>query len=76
MGRAGGNSRGGQRIDVHKDTADLIASKGGIAGTPVPQAGGRAGPPQALAPRRRHARRELARSGFRAGQFVILELLA
>ena len=22
MGRAGGNSRGGQRIDVHKDTAD------------------------------------------------------
>ena len=35
MGRAGGNSRGGQRIDVHKDTADLIASKGGIAGTPA-----------------------------------------
>jgi ankyrin repeat protein len=45
MGRAGGNSRGGQRIDVHKDTADLLASKGGIAGTPVPQAGGRGGPP-------------------------------
>ncbi len=44
MGRAGGNSRGGQRIDVHKDTADLLASKGGIAGTPVPQAGGRSGP--------------------------------
>ena len=41
MGRAGGNSRGGQRIDVHKDTADLIASKGGVAGTPVPQAGTR-----------------------------------
>ncbi len=39
MGRAGGNSRGGQRIDVHKDTADLLASKGGVAGTPVPQAG-------------------------------------
>ncbi len=44
MGRAGGNSRGGQRIDVHKDTADLLASKGGIAGTPIPQAGGRGGP--------------------------------
>jgi ankyrin repeat protein len=37
MGRAGGNSRGGQRIDVHKDTADLLMSKGGIAGTPVRQ---------------------------------------
>jgi uncharacterized protein len=35
MGRAGGNSRGGQRIDVHKDTADLLMSKGGIAGMPV-----------------------------------------
>src|SRR4029078_1729211 len=35
MGRAGGNSRGGQRIDVHKDTADLLLSKGGVAGTPV-----------------------------------------
>jgi ankyrin repeat protein len=43
MGRAGGNSRGGQRIDVHKDTADLLIAKGGIAGTPVPQAG-RGGP--------------------------------
>lgn len=42
MGRAGGNSRGGQRIDVHKETGDLIASKGGIAGTPIPQPGGRA----------------------------------
>jgi ankyrin repeat protein len=41
MGRAGGNSRGGQRIDVHKETGDLIASKGGIAGTPIPQPGGR-----------------------------------
>jgi len=40
MGRAGGNSRGGQRIDVHKETGDLIASKGGTAGTPVPQPGG------------------------------------
>ena len=36
MGRAGGNSRGGQRIDVHKDTADLLTSKGG-----VPRAAGR-----------------------------------
>jgi len=35
MGRAGGNSRGGQRIDVHKDTADLLMSKGGVAGNPV-----------------------------------------
>jgi len=35
MGRAGGNSRGGQRIDVHKDTGDLIIAKGGVAGTPV-----------------------------------------
>jgi len=38
MGRAGGNSRGGQRVDVHKDTADLLMSKGGVAGTPVRQA--------------------------------------
>jgi uncharacterized protein len=42
MGRAGGNSRGGQRIDVHKDTADLLMSKGGIAGTPVRQSPGAA----------------------------------
>jgi hypothetical protein len=28
MGRAGGNSRGGQRIDVHKDTAELLAKLG------------------------------------------------
>jgi ankyrin repeat protein len=35
LGRAGGNSRGGQRIDVHKDTADLLISRGGNAGTPV-----------------------------------------
>lgn len=44
MGRAGGNSRGGQRIDIHKDTADLLMSKGGIAGTPLrqlPAQGGR-----------------------------------
>jgi uncharacterized protein len=50
MGRAGGNSRGGQRIDVHKETADLLIAKGGKAGTPIPQpqgagraGGGRAG---------------------------------
>ena len=35
LGKAGGNSRGGQRIDAHKDTADLLMSKGGAAGTPV-----------------------------------------
>jgi hypothetical protein len=40
MGRAGGNSRGGQRIDVHKETGDLLIAKGGKAGTPIPQAGG------------------------------------
>jgi ankyrin repeat protein len=38
MGRAGGNSRGGQRIDVHKDTGDFIIAKGGVAGTPAQQA--------------------------------------
>jgi ankyrin repeat protein len=43
MGRAGGNSRGGQRIDVHKDTADLLMSKGGVAGTPVRQSPAAAG---------------------------------
>ncbi len=37
MGRAGGNSRGGQRIDVHKETGDLLISKGAIPGTPVQQ---------------------------------------
>jgi ankyrin repeat protein len=47
MGRAGGNSRGGQRIDVHKDTADLLMSKGGVAGTPIQQ-----GAPPARAARR------------------------
>jgi ankyrin repeat protein len=26
LGKAGGNSRGGQRIDVHQDTADLLKS--------------------------------------------------
>ena len=33
MGRAGGNSRGGQRIDVHRDTAELLVKLG--ATTPV-----------------------------------------
>jgi ankyrin repeat protein len=41
MGRGANNGRG----EVRKETADLIASKGGIAGTPIPQAGGRGGPP-------------------------------
>ncbi|HEY6347464.1 MAG TPA: ankyrin repeat domain-containing protein [Bryobacteraceae bacterium] len=45
MGRAGGNSRGGQRIDVHKETADLLTAKGGIAGTPVQQGARPAGRP-------------------------------
>jgi ankyrin repeat protein len=45
MGRAGGNSRGGQRKDVHKDTGDLLISKGGIAGTPVQQDGRPGAPP-------------------------------
>lgn len=44
MGRAAGNSRGGQRRDVHQDTADLLMAKGGIAGTPIPDRGGRGGP--------------------------------
>jgi ankyrin repeat protein len=41
MGRGANNGRG----EVRKETADLIASKGGVAGTPIPQAGGRGGPP-------------------------------
>jgi len=44
MGRAAGNSRGGQRKDVHQDTADLLVAKGGHPGTPSSQAGGRGGP--------------------------------
>jgi uncharacterized protein len=44
MGIAAGNSRGGQRKDVHQDTADLLIAKGGKAGTPIPQPGaGRGG---------------------------------
>jgi ankyrin repeat protein len=43
MGVAQGNSRGGQRKDVHKETADLIVAKGGKPGTPSPQQGGRPG---------------------------------
>jgi uncharacterized protein len=43
MGRAQGNSRGGQRKDVHQNTADLLMSKGGKAGAPIKQpAGGHA----------------------------------
>jgi ankyrin repeat protein len=47
MGRGAANGRG----EVRKEAADLIASKGGFAGTPVPQqggggrGGGRGGPP-------------------------------
>jgi ankyrin repeat protein len=33
MGRNGGNSRGGARIDVHQDTADLLIKLGAPAGT-------------------------------------------
>jgi uncharacterized protein len=45
MGRAGGNSRGGQRIDIHKETGDLLIAKGGKAGTPIPQPGRGGGAP-------------------------------
>jgi ankyrin repeat protein len=45
MGRAGGNSRGGQRIDIHKETGDLLIAKGGIPGTPVQQKGAPGGRP-------------------------------
>jgi ankyrin repeat protein len=31
MGRAGGNSRGGQRVDVHEDTAALLKKLGATA---------------------------------------------
>ena len=40
MGRAGGNSRGGQRIDVFPETAALIEELGGHAGTPAEPAAG------------------------------------
>src|SRR4029077_3277759 len=40
MGRAGGNRRGGQRIDAHTDPGDLLLAKGGIASPPVAQPGG------------------------------------
>jgi len=43
MGRGAANGRG----EAHQDTADLIGSKGGKAGTPVPQQGGRPGGPPA-----------------------------
>ena len=45
MGRAGGNSRGGQRIDVHKETGDLLIARGAKAGTPVQQSGRPGGRP-------------------------------
>ena len=35
LGRTGGNSRGGARIDVWEDTAALLKELGGVAGTPV-----------------------------------------
>ncbi len=44
MGTAAGNSRGGQRKDVHKDTADLLIAKGGAAGTNIVQLPGGRGP--------------------------------
>ncbi len=43
MGRAAGNSRGGQRKDVHEDTAELLVKKGGHPGTPIAQPQGRGG---------------------------------
>jgi ankyrin repeat protein len=46
MGIAQGNSRGGQRKDVHQDTADLLLSQGGKAGTPKTQSGPPRGPRQ------------------------------
>jgi ankyrin repeat protein len=36
MGRAGGNSRGGQRVDVHHDTAELLKNLGATAAIEVP----------------------------------------
>jgi ankyrin repeat protein len=38
MGRAGGNSRGGQRIDVHQDTAELLKKLGATASIEAPPA--------------------------------------
>ena len=37
MGRAGGNSRGGQRIDVHEDTAAFLIKLGAPAGGGAPK---------------------------------------
>ena len=53
MGRNGGNSRGGARIDVHKDTAELLVKLGApgpivvapAAAPPLPAAGTPAGGP-------------------------------
>jgi uncharacterized protein len=44
MGTAAGNSRGGQRKDMHKETADLLIAKGGAAGTNIVQLPGGRGP--------------------------------
>jgi ankyrin repeat protein len=38
LGRNGGNSRGGARIDVHKDTAELLESLGALKVIPPPPA--------------------------------------
>jgi hypothetical protein len=38
MGRAGGNSRGGQRVDVHQDTAELLKKLGATASIEAPRA--------------------------------------
>jgi ankyrin repeat protein len=35
LGKNGGNSRGGARIDVHQDTADLLIKLGAPASTPA-----------------------------------------
>jgi ankyrin repeat protein len=37
LGRTGGNSRGGARIDVWEDTAALLKEFGGVPGTPAAQ---------------------------------------
>jgi hypothetical protein len=44
MGRTGGNSRAGARVDVWEDTAALLKELGGIPGIPPAPAGNR--PPQ------------------------------
>lgn len=41
LGKTGGNSRGGARVDVWDDTAALLKELGGIPGLPPPADGGR-----------------------------------